>query len=154
MACSKWKWTSVATVSDLCPTTVKILTHLISRYQLPLSNSGVKLVCNVKIVYGNLKSENYQDYTQKPQRNCTFMNSASTLFFQIPGPIRQVLQARAFCSSWARLVVSLFSIISVFLILLLLLPSRWHWIQHSVLFKYYKQEVNSNISTLLKILNS
>jgi hypothetical protein len=25
----------------------------------------------------NLKSENTQDYAQKPQRNCTFMNSAS-----------------------------------------------------------------------------
>jgi hypothetical protein len=34
---SKWKWTSIATVPDLCPTTVKILTHLISRYHLPLS---------------------------------------------------------------------------------------------------------------------
>jgi hypothetical protein len=36
-------------------------------------------VCNVRenIVYGNLKSENSQDYFQKPQRNCTFMNSAS-----------------------------------------------------------------------------
>ncbi len=33
---SKWKWTSIATVPDLCPTTVKILTHLISRYHLPL----------------------------------------------------------------------------------------------------------------------
>jgi hypothetical protein len=36
MARSKQKWTSIATVPDLCPTTVKILTHLISRYQLPL----------------------------------------------------------------------------------------------------------------------
>ena len=27
--------------------------------------------------YRNLKSENSQDYAQKPQRNCTFMNSAS-----------------------------------------------------------------------------
>ncbi len=34
MARSKWKWTSIATVPDLCSTTVKILTHLISRYQL------------------------------------------------------------------------------------------------------------------------
>jgi hypothetical protein len=33
-------------------------------------------VCNVHIVYGNRKSENSQDYAQKPQRNCTFMNSA------------------------------------------------------------------------------
>jgi hypothetical protein len=42
--------------------------------------------------YGNLKSENSQDYAQRPQQNCTFMNSAtvhtllprhkdSTLFF-------------------------------------------------------------------------
>jgi hypothetical protein len=38
MACSKWKWTSIATVPDLCPTAVKILTHIISRYHLPLSN--------------------------------------------------------------------------------------------------------------------
>jgi hypothetical protein len=37
----------------------------------------MKLVCNVNIVYGNLKSETSQDYAQKPQRNCTFMNSAS-----------------------------------------------------------------------------
>jgi hypothetical protein len=42
-----------------------------------LSKSGLKLVCNVKIVYRNLKSENSQDYGQKPQRNCTSMNSAS-----------------------------------------------------------------------------
>jgi hypothetical protein len=27
--------------------------------------------------YRNLKPENSQDYAQKPQRNCTFMNSAS-----------------------------------------------------------------------------
>ncbi len=27
--------------------------------------------------YRNIKSQNSQDYTQKPQRNCTFMNSAS-----------------------------------------------------------------------------
>jgi hypothetical protein len=27
--------------------------------------------------YRNLKSENSQDYAQKPQRNCMFMNSAS-----------------------------------------------------------------------------
>ncbi len=32
---------------------------------------------NVNIVYGNLKSEKSQDYAQKPQRNSTFMNSAS-----------------------------------------------------------------------------
>jgi hypothetical protein len=35
------------------------------------------LVCYVSIEYGNLKSEDSQDYAQKPQQNCTFMNSAS-----------------------------------------------------------------------------
>ncbi len=40
---------------------------------------SLKLVCNVNIVYGNLKSENSQDYAQKPQRICTFMNSVSVL---------------------------------------------------------------------------
>ncbi len=33
---SKQKWSSIATVPDLCPTTVKVLTHFISRYHLPL----------------------------------------------------------------------------------------------------------------------
>ncbi len=42
----------------------------------PLTKSSLKLFCNANIVYGNLKSENSQDYAQKPQRNCTFMNSA------------------------------------------------------------------------------
>jgi hypothetical protein len=42
-----------------------------------LSKSNLKLVCNVNIVYGNLKSENFQVFAQKAQRNCTFMNSAS-----------------------------------------------------------------------------
>ncbi len=41
------------------------------------SKSCLKLVCNVNIVYGNLKSENSQDYVQKLKRNCAFMNSAS-----------------------------------------------------------------------------
>ncbi len=44
---------------------------------IPLSKSGLKLICNVDILYGNLKSENSQDYAQRPQRNCT--NSASGL---------------------------------------------------------------------------
>jgi hypothetical protein len=30
--------------------------------------------------YGNFKSENSQGYAQKPQQNCTFMNSASGRF--------------------------------------------------------------------------
>jgi hypothetical protein len=48
----------------------------------PLSKSGLKLFYNVNIVYGNLNSENSQDYGQKPQRNCTFMNSASGVMTQ------------------------------------------------------------------------
>ncbi len=43
----------------------------------PLSKSGLKLFCYVKIVYGNTKSESSQDFAQKPQRSCTFNNSAS-----------------------------------------------------------------------------
>jgi hypothetical protein len=43
----------------------------------PFSKSGLKLVCHINFVYGNLKSENSQDYARNPQRNCTFMNSAS-----------------------------------------------------------------------------
>ncbi len=34
------------------------------------------MVCNVNTVYRNFKSENSQEDPQKPQRNCTFMNSA------------------------------------------------------------------------------
>ncbi len=45
--------------------------------QILLPKSGLKPVCNVNIVYGNLKSENSQDYVQKPQRSCAFMNSTS-----------------------------------------------------------------------------
>jgi hypothetical protein len=41
------------------------------------SKSGLKKVCIVNNVYGNLKSENSQDYARKPQGNWTFMNSAS-----------------------------------------------------------------------------
>ncbi len=44
-----------------------------------LSKSGLKPVCNVNIVCGNLKSENFQDFAQKPQRNCFFMNLASVV---------------------------------------------------------------------------
>jgi len=41
-----------------------------------LNNSGLKQVFNVILVYGNLKSDNFQDFAQ-PQRNSPFMNSAS-----------------------------------------------------------------------------
>ena len=42
---------------------------------------------DVDIVFRNLKSENSQDYDQKPQRNCTPMNPASGKFLRTyPGP--------------------------------------------------------------------
>ncbi len=59
-----------------------------------LSKSGLKLVCNVKIVYGILKSENSQDYAQKPQRNSMCVNSAS-------GKMWGVTWGTA-CSRWVR----------------------------------------------------
>jgi hypothetical protein len=34
--------------------------------------------------YKSLKSENSQDYAQKPQRNCTFMDSASGMIVKSP----------------------------------------------------------------------
>ncbi len=44
----------------------------------PLSKSGLKLVCNVNIVYGHLKSPNSQDYVQNLNEIVrTLMNSAS-----------------------------------------------------------------------------
>ncbi len=52
----------------------------------PPNKSGLKLVCKITLYteilslrtpYRNLKSENSQDYAQKPQQNCTFMNLAS-----------------------------------------------------------------------------
>jgi hypothetical protein len=75
-----------AEFSDVIGTKVFLLaihSHLYSQVlpppPHPPSRSGLKLVCNVNIVYGNLKSESSQDNAQKPQRNCTFMNSASGL---------------------------------------------------------------------------
>jgi hypothetical protein len=43
----------------------------------PSSKSGMELVCIANIVYGNLMSENSQDYAQKPQQDFTFMNWVS-----------------------------------------------------------------------------
>ncbi len=56
-----------------------LYSHLYKRILLPppLEQKWFETGCNVNIVYGNLKSENSQDYAQKPQRNCAFMNSAS-----------------------------------------------------------------------------
>jgi hypothetical protein len=43
----------------------------------PLEESGLILICNVNIVFGDLKFENSQDYAQKPQQMFMFMNSVS-----------------------------------------------------------------------------
>ncbi len=76
---SSWegRYTSPISSVPLCPLWSPLLTYFTPHP--PSSKSGFKLVCNVNIVYGNLKSENSQDYAQKPQRNCTFMNLASAL---------------------------------------------------------------------------
>ncbi len=46
-----------------------IYSHLYKDIPPPPPKSGLKLVCQVSIVYGNLKFENSQDYAQKSQRN-------------------------------------------------------------------------------------
>ncbi len=59
----------------------KSQSSLITDFTPPyLSKSGLKLVCNVNIVFGNLTSEDSQDYAQKSQRNFASMNSASVKF--------------------------------------------------------------------------
>jgi hypothetical protein len=64
--------------------TVLQFIYLFSTVQLVVKEAGGKpdrkqypLPFSLRNPYGNLKSENSQDYAQKPQRNCTFMNSAS-----------------------------------------------------------------------------
>ncbi len=59
----------------LCYSQSPILTDFTT--PLPWPKSGLKLVCIVNIICGNVKSDNSQDYAQKPQQNCTFMNSTS-----------------------------------------------------------------------------
>ncbi len=43
------------------------LVEVIGLFIATSTNGFFKLVCNVNIVYGYLKSENSQDYAQKPQ---------------------------------------------------------------------------------------
>ncbi len=43
-------------------------------------NKNHTLPNGLRILYGHLKSENSQDYAQKPDWNCMFMNSASGEF--------------------------------------------------------------------------
>jgi hypothetical protein len=67
----------------------------------PLSKNGLKLACNVNTVHGN-KSENSQDYAQKPQRHCDFMNSASGRSRKCL--IRDTLQTKSICRYGMRTI--------------------------------------------------
>jgi hypothetical protein len=62
-----------------------LLTVFYSPSPSPLSKSSLKLAYDVNNVYGTETSSlrsRYHDYAQKPQRNCTFMNSASVCVSQ------------------------------------------------------------------------
>ncbi len=63
-----------------CRSQLPLQTDFTPLAQPPLRKSGLKLFCNVNIAYGNLRSENFQGYTQKPQQNCKFKNSASGFY--------------------------------------------------------------------------
>ncbi len=66
--CKEAEFLDVIGTKVLGVSLLAIHSHLCSRIlPSPQSKSGLKLVCNVNIVDGNLnKSENSQDYTQKP----------------------------------------------------------------------------------------
>ncbi len=72
----------------------------------PPSKSGLKLVCNVNIVYGNIKYENSQDYAETPQQNCAFMNSTSARRWRSAGSGRRrrtmTETRRNTAATWAR----------------------------------------------------
>ncbi len=63
---------------------------LVTNFTPPTSQSGLK---PVNIVYGNLKSENSQEYAQNPQRNCTFMNSASARIYKSSKPVAEFIDS-------------------------------------------------------------
>jgi hypothetical protein len=65
----------------------------------PPSKSDLRLVCIVKNVSGNLK--NSQDYVQKPQQKCMFMNSASGHPFE-EGRSTEYTQSDIRKKNWAR----------------------------------------------------
>ncbi len=80
-------WVQLGTEAEFLGIIETVHSHLYYGFYSPrsplLSKSGLKLFRNVNIVYENLKSENTQDFAQKPQRYCTFMNSASELSSQV-----------------------------------------------------------------------
>jgi hypothetical protein len=61
-------------------------THAVSvkRKRGKIDRKHYPLPYRVRNPYRTLKSENSQDYVQKPQWNCAFMNSASVLFICKP----------------------------------------------------------------------
>jgi hypothetical protein len=61
-----------------------------------LYNEISTLLCK-HCIYENLKSENCQDYAQKPQRNCTFMNSASVRISFYPHGYREIVTLTPNC---------------------------------------------------------
>jgi hypothetical protein len=50
--------------------------------------------------YRNLMSENFQNYAQKPQRNCTFMNSASVLSYSARLKMYHIIFYRHYLNGW------------------------------------------------------
>jgi hypothetical protein len=73
--------------------------------------STIQLLYTVKDKGGNpnrnLKPENSQDCAQRPQRNCTFMNSASGFFWETlldygvyTSVIREVTHQQIYCTFW------------------------------------------------------
>jgi hypothetical protein len=54
-----------------------VLLYTVKEKRGKLSGKPHPLPYGLRNPYRNLKSENSQDYAQKPQRNCMFMNSDS-----------------------------------------------------------------------------
>ncbi len=73
----------------LCISTVKLLYTVKEKGGKP-DRKPYPLPFVLRNPYRNLKSENSQDYTQKPQRNCTFMNSVSYQAGLTPKPFHCV----------------------------------------------------------------
>ncbi len=72
-------WDKSLKSCSLCYSQSHLLPDFTPLPRLPWEKRGLKLVCIVNIVYGNLKFDHFQDYAQEPQRNWPFMNSASCL---------------------------------------------------------------------------
>ncbi len=71
---------------DVIGTKVSALLYIVTSangfYPPPPRISGLKVICNVNIVQKTSRLRT-QDYAQKPQRKCAFMNSASVYVCQV-----------------------------------------------------------------------